>query len=361
MPSVQTALSHARHLHWYLSRIQPVPLVSELDDTLPLSCFENVRIAWPNRYSWKLAGRRLDVIKRAFQAMRHVTVEPYDVDCAGYRWHEKGGFPTSARCRDFLGAPGFPKGPYDIRGEVFEVHHEQQVYRVAYDYSDYPVVSDEVLDQVDFYFKAVTTESLPAKVHSIGVCASDYRLLGQARSAALKNIHSKRYDVYGRFGRGTDGQSVRERVLKTLEESRLNLTGGFELLVHAAYLKELMRARVALELPGQGPWSYRLAESMALGAVVVAPRCVGVAPEQLVDGLHYVSISSDGSDVVDKCEQLLADRDCRDRICAAAGTFFDRNFSPQSKARRVLRTVLRLPADGCVGRRSAERGRGQSR
>ncbi len=79
---------------------------------------------------------------------------------------------------------------------------------------------------------------------------------------------------------------------------------------------------------------------MALGAIAVSikPNCV--FPEELIEGLHYVGIDEDGSDVVDVCDALLRDGERMIRIIEQGMLYFDRNFSPQSMARRILRGAL---------------------
>jgi hypothetical protein len=49
----------------------------------------------------------------------------------------------------------------------------------------------------------------------------------------------------------------------------------------------------------------------------------------------------DCSDVVERCRGLLQDSELRTGIQERAFTFFDRNFSPQSIARRILHQPLR--------------------
>ena len=72
--------------------------------------------------------------------------------------------------------------------------------------------------------------------------------------------------------------------------------------------------------------SYRLPEAMAIGAVVVAAPPACGFPEPLLDGVHYVALKDDASDVVEVCQALLDDNERRQQIATNAMTFFDRNF-----------------------------------
>ena len=110
--------------------------------------------------------------------------------------------------------------------------------------------------------------------------------------------------------------------------------------IYAAYLKEMMSAKIALHLPGQGPVSYRLVEAMALGAVVVSTKIACAFPEELIQGVHYVACEDDGSNVVEVCRMLLRSDETRQRIAERAMIFFDRNFSTEARVRRILRAAF---------------------
>jgi glycosyltransferase involved in cell wall biosynthesis len=287
-------------------------------------------------YSWSHGRWHIDLIKT--ELSRLLRVEVYDVAEKNFAWHKMGGFPVPDENLPFVGEPGHPKGPNDIRGEIFELRRGDANVRCAFDYSDYPIVSTYILGQVDIYFKCVAPVGLlPPKVVSVGYFAGNASLLAKARGKILKHPPQKKFDVYGRFGSWTDSQPFRQAIVNNLRNSSLSYTGGFSVRVYPAYLKELMRARIALDVPGQAPLSYRLAEAMALGALVVCRKPACVLPEEMVDGVHYVAVKDDGSNVVEVCQELLEDEERRQKIVNEAMIFFDRNFSPQSMARRILR------------------------
>lgn len=314
-----------------------MPLCSDLHNCLFLASNTKVTILWPTNYSWNLAHLRLDAIKSELSRSELVTLKYYDSEDFGFDWHKKGGFPVPKEKLHLVGGAGQPKDSNDIRGEIFEVHRDNESIRVAYDYSDYSIISTDILKQVDLYAKcAPPPGKLPSKVVGVGVCAKDYELLAKARQRVLANPVKKSIDVYGRFGSWTDSQTMRKTIVEKLAASSLRFTGGFGVRNYISYLRELMRSKIAIELPGQGGWSYRLVEAMALGAVVVAPEPTVGFPEKLIDGIHYVAIRRDGSNVVEICKELLDNETRRQSIATQAHLFFDRNFSPQSKMRRMF-------------------------
>lgn len=302
---------------------------------------QGVTVSWPDRYSWAPGAWRAGLIRNELDRM--VRVEEYDVSARRMAWHDHGGFPVPEEERRLLGQPGHPTDAHDIRGEVFEVRADGGVIRCAYDYSDYTMVSREVLEQVDLYFKCLPPGDLASeKVIAVGFFPRDRRLLARARRAMFRDPSARNIDVYGRFGAWTDSQPIRELLVTRLRDSGLSFTGGFDTRIYPEYLQELMRSKVAVDAPGQAAISYRFVEAMALGAVVVARKPSPAFPEPLVDGVHYVAMEDDCSNVAESCEELLSDPGRRSSIQSSAHGFFDRNFSPQSGARRILAQALAL-------------------
>jgi len=300
---------------------------------------QHAKVVWPRTYSWTRAPSRLDPIRKALS--RLLPVEVSDVAEGHVAWRSKGGFPVPIERQAAIGSLCNPVGPYDIRGEIFEIHRGARVVRCAFDYSDYPIVSTAIQGEVDLYFKCVAPPAdLASNVRKIGYFPRNPSLLAKARAKVLRSAPEKRLGIYGRFGAWTDSQSLRAAVVEALQGSSLDFTGGFAVSIYPAYLKEIMSARVALHLPGQGPLSYRMVEAMALGTVVVSPKVACAFPEDLLDGVHYVALNDDGSNVVEVCGHLLRDADRRQSIAERAMVFFDRNFSTESMARRILRTTL---------------------
>ena len=327
-------VQHALHLNWYINRSSQVPLSSDLTQYLPLPDLAAVRILWPSRYSHPSGLFCLEMIKDALR--RFVPVETRDICPNDRTWHNRGGFPVPRDKADLIGTRCNPKSTHGICGDIFEVQRANQKIRCAYDYSDYPVVSTEIAQQVDLYFKCVSPNAVPGNVIPVGYFPSRPRLLAKARLKVLQRNPVRNIDVYGRFGAWTDSQPAREQLVTRMRQSSLRFRGGLHTAVFPAYLKDLMSAKIALEAPGQGPITHRLPEAMALGAVIVAAPPACTLPEPLADGIHYIATREDGSDVVEKCEDLLRDETRLTSVASNAMGFFDRNFSPQSIARRIL-------------------------
>lgn len=337
----QGAASILKNLRWYIRSPKEIPLSSNLQDVLPLPDLTGVRVDWPEKYSWSQGNWYLDMVRNALSQFVPVVISPISKN--DIFWHEKGGFPLHQTQLKNIGTPHHPKDLYDIRGEVFCVRRGEKIVRCAYDYSDYPVISEDIADSVQHYFKCVVPESdnaISSKVVSVGYFPSRPQIIAKARLYVLQHPVKKTIDVYGRFGTWTDGQGLREQLVSKLQSSSLKFTGGFGTIMFPDYLSELMKTHLALDAPGQAPITCRLPEAMAMGAVVVSrkPRCV--FPEPMEDGVHYARIKDDASDVVDVCKRMLGNSEHLAFMSENAAIYFDRNFSPQSIARRILRHAL---------------------
>jgi hypothetical protein len=345
LATARKRVAQARNISWAVGNPGPIALTVDLDRGLPLPSLQSVTVRWPNRSAWSPGQWRIDLVRAELEPL--VRVEEYDIAAREPTWHRHGGFPVAQADSNFLGQPGYPKHPYDIRGEVFEVVIDRRVITAAWDYSDFPTWSREVVDQVDVYFKCLPPKTgRPDNLVSVGYFPRSPRMLARARRAVLSSRRARDIEVYGRFGSWTAGQPVREALVARLRESSLEFTGGFDKRIYPDYLKELARSKVAVDAPGEALISYRLAEAMALGAVVVARTPEIAFPQPLIDGVHYVAMRDDCSDVVERCAALVADADARAKIQANAHRYFDLDFSPQSIARRILRTAVSLARGG---------------
>jgi glycosyltransferase involved in cell wall biosynthesis len=181
--------------------------------------------------------------------------------------------------------------------------------------------------------------SLPSKAVSVGYLPGNTDQLAKARAQLFNKQPTKKFDVYARFGTWTDSQPIRQTIVENLANSSIDFVGGFEKRLYPAYLKELMQARIAVDAAGQGPISYRLVEAMALATLVVCSKPDCAFPEELREGVHYLAIKEDGSNVVEVCQNILQCPDKLRQIVRHAMGYFDNNFSPQGLARRILRAA----------------------
>lgn len=98
-------------------------------------------------------------------------------------------------------------------------------------------------------------------------------------------------------------------------------------------LKEIARARICIDLPGNGPICHRQIDYLAVGACVIGPKPPVALPVELRDGEEIVYAKPDLSDLLERCEQVGRRRRART----------DRRQRP-----RVLRPLSRSPPARCL-------------
>jgi hypothetical protein len=151
--------------------------------------------------------------------------------------------------------------------------------------------------------------------------------------------------VYGRFGLQF-ATEVRSKAITALRaQQRVKFFGGDQKVGYKAFLMEIARSRICLDLPGNGPFCFRLVNYLAVGACIVSPPHLTVLPVPLEDRKHIVYTRPDMSDLVDLCEQYANDAAARESVMQASRDYYRRHLYWQSLANYYLRTMLdRLPA-----------------
>ena len=132
-----------------------------------------------------------------------------------------------------------------------------------------------------------------------------YRYLPRLRS--LADTAPPLADVYGRFGGDKAGGVRRRAVAELAGQTAFEFRGGIGRVRHLESLVEAARARVCLDLPGQGPLCFRLVEYLAIGSAIVSPPPAGRLHVPLEENRHFVRCEPDFSDLVDVVAGLLRD------------------------------------------------------
>jgi hypothetical protein len=279
----------ARELGW-MAASRP-PRVRSLSWPVDERALRGSVLRWPAAYGWEPARIWADPLLHGMS--RHVRVERVDI----------------------------PQ-PHDgiVRFEWGSVP-------AALDYSDYPHVDEACAAEVAVYFKMQHRRGGYGRDHVVpgGYVPSRprlYRLLGHLRRERDRAAFA--HDVYGRFSLAYAAET-RRRAVEILEaQDRFGFGGGMRTVGYGESLREVARARVCLDLPGNGDLCHRLVEYLAVGACVVGPRPGVELHVPLVDGEHVAYAADDLSDLVEVCERYVRDAPARERMAAAARDHFDR-------------------------------------
>jgi hypothetical protein len=211
----------------------------------------------------------------------------------------------------------------------------------AIDFFDEPVVDADVAAEVDLYFKLQFIRGGYPQPNVVPGGYVQPRTEPHDHFCRLRKYGAAHPGdrVYGRFG-ATYGEGPRRRAVELLEgRPALGYRGGMGIVPYVQSLQEAAAAAVCVDLPGRGPFCYRLVDYFAVGACVVAAPHPTRMPVELEDRVNIVLAREDLSDLPDLCEWLLEDEPARRRIGAAAGEYFDRHLHYLPLAGLYLRSI----------------------
>ena len=232
---------------------------------------------------------------------------------------------------------------------MIQVLSNGTTYNVAIDYSDYPVINKEAIGTSTVYFKMQhLQEGYPYEnVVPGGYVPSNTEFLHRALPLLrfLRNRLSYEHDVYGRFSLKFASE-VRAKAYRLLSnQDQFRYEGSLARARYSRFLHEVTRARVCIDLPGNGDFCFRLIEYLAVGACVVGPRHHNALHVPLIDGEHMRFTHDDLSDLVEICRFYLEHDEEREMMGRNAKNFFDRYLRQDQLADYYLSNcVERVPA-----------------
>lgn len=272
---------------------------------------EDVTIRWPVHYQWPRAHLWVDTLLYGFRSLATVQfaqlAQPY-------------------------------KGMVIFQFVVHGKSHE-----VAIDYSDYSEVNEEIARHFPLYFKMQhRREGYDLNNVLPGGYVPDGRRI-YLHLASLRRIRERRdfaFDVYGRFSLEFARQ-IRQRAVEILSAQNVfQFTGGLTKVNYIDFLKEVARARICIDLPGEGDFCHRLINYFAIGSCVVAPRHRNILNAPLVDGEHIAYVKEDLSDLVEVCKFYLENEEARERMSLKSRRFFEENLHKDNLTAYYLRSCL---------------------
>ena len=257
-----------------------------------------LRILWPARYDWPPSERWVAPLLARFKERARVEVVEPD---------------ASARRYDGVVA--------------FEVESGGRRSRVIIDYSDYPVVHEDLAREVLVYFKMQFVKSgySPPGVIPGGFVmgrGDGYDLLSTLRRQ--RDRQQFRYDVYGRFSLDFAHQTRAAVITALRDQNRFAYEGSGRLQRYPRFLRDIAQAKVCIDVPGNGDFCYRLMDYFGVGACVISPGHANRLHRDLVPGVHIAYAKPDLSDLVDLCDYYVRDANAREEMCRNSREFFDR-------------------------------------
>jgi hypothetical protein len=283
-----------------------------------------VSIRWPRKYQWRGATPIVSAVKEGLSSLGVLRVDS---------------FPQVHRAVVML-----------------ECEVDGQRRAVAFDYSDYPeFVNRDALDASELYIKCQFRNEGYDDPRIIPggypvTFTVYYKYHSQFRA---KYARDRRIDVMGRFGYRFQ-EEIRRKAVQILSTTPdIGFVGASGKVRYSRFLREAASARLCLHLPGNGPFTHRVAEFLGLGTCMISPRFATRLHVPLEPGVHYVEVADDLSDLVDKCRHYLASHDERESVARAGQDFFDRYLQCDQMAGYHVWSILdRLGLHG-VGRPEA--------
>jgi hypothetical protein len=271
-----------------------------------------VGFSWPTAYEWAPAHQWVDGLLHEFRRIAAVTRAPIPQPYPGI--------------------------------VVFHVRSDDRDHAIAIDYSDYSNLNDDCAVECLLYFKMQFDKRGYGPDHVVpgGFVPGSgdiYSYLPRLRAA--RDEESFRYDAYGRFGRdfATDIRGKAAEILQN--QNRFHYEGGLSKVRYSRFLREVARAKLCIDLPGNGAFCFRLLDYLAVGACVISYPHANRLPQPLVDREHIVYCREDLSDLPDLCERYLHNNAERERICRESRAYFDAHLHRHRLAAYYLEHIRR--------------------
>jgi hypothetical protein len=272
---------------------------------------DDVVIRWPSNYQWPAARFWVETI------------------LAGFRSRARVDFRELSQ-------------PY--RGTViFQFVINGKSHDVAIDYSDYAEVNRESAARCSLYFKMQHSREgyeFPNVLPGGYVCGSRKIYLHLPRLRRLRDARNFEFDVYGRFSTEFAGETRRRAVDLLNNQSAIRFEGGLKKVNYLDFLKEVARAKICIDLPGEGDLCFRLINYLAVGACVIGPQPRNILHAKLTDRVHVAYTRPDLSDLVEVCSYYLAHDDAREEMSRQSRRFFDEYLHKDNLTAYYLRCCL---------------------
>jgi Glycosyl transferases group 1 len=229
---------------------------------------------------------------------------------------------------------------------VFQLQVDGAIHDAAIDYTDSTALNASCADSVGLYYKMQYVREGYGRANVVPGGYVTPRMFLHENYCRLRDLRKDRdCEVYGRFGLRFSSDLRAEAVHLLGTQQRFTYDGatftydhGGGMLVYGDHLRRAARARVCVDLPGNGPFCYRLVDYLGTGSCIVAVRHAARLPVDLVEGEHIAWCEPDLSDLVERCAFYVENDEARRAMSENAARYFDRNLHYRSLAAYYLAT-----------------------
>jgi hypothetical protein len=295
----------------FLCRIMPkrTELKAEPSWPLPAEKLSGITIQWPQYYDWSSAKIWMQSLRKGLKSYVHV--EPANIE-----------------------------QPFN-HVVLFRIRSHTISHMIGIDYSDHASINPECVKRCSLYFRMQYANTGYANQQILpGGFVTYPALYGFLPHVRTRDRTGFDYDVYGRFGREL-GADIRAKAVNLLCSQRLfRYEGQWETVRYSRSLREIMRSKICIDLPGQGALCFRLVDYLAVGTCIIAYPHSNRLHVPLVPGRHIVYTKPDLSDLVKLCTYYLEHNEARQQMAKNARDYFDKYLNYSQLACYYLHQII---------------------
>jgi len=237
----------------------------------------------------------------------------------------------------------FKSMPKYYKAIYFEVEIDGRIYPFAIDAIDKAYINEQCASKVMVYFKmqyAKEGYSMKNVVPGGFIPAYSKMYLYLDKIREIRDRQDYEYDAYGRFGKHF-AKTIRAKAAEKLSsQDKFYYEGGIGRVSYKKSLFEVARSKVCIDLPGAGPFCFRLIDYMAVGSCIIAYPHQAKLPIPLTPGKEIVYCQEDLSDLQDICEYCINNHQEREAMAQASRKYFDSYLSRPKLASYYINTIL---------------------